>query len=320
MPEPKQFKPTEADRYDEALVNRIKNYSGNILNTYKTGKLKNYVGKGHTGTSDAITNIPFVGPYIAESVGQSSYRSRKLTGKISQKELDIFNQIAELQGAKLAEVARSTFTDAQVERIKTYTPNIADDEKTNVFFALNYKLESQLAQSIRTNPEIRKVLDIAAKRQASVAKTLSKDKVRKTLEDQLIDQISKGDMEPYKEYLTERFLGNPKSVKSGHFSPLVYARDRINNFLRSELGFQDVDENGDLVKKLPNGKTAYYDFAEASDGIQGVDVDDDDETLPGPRSKKYDVVREDLLNDYDKRWFPMRQKQLKEQHLKRFGK
>lgn len=317
MPE-KQFKPTEAEIYNDALVRQLKKFSGNILNTYKSGKLNKYVGEAHTGSS-LLYSIPMVGPSMAEAVGRSSYKSRAQKGTLKPEELTIFNNISELQGAKVADVARSTFTDAQVERIRSYTPNMADDEKTNVYYALAYKLESQLAQSVRTNPEIRRVLDIAAKNQASVAKTINKEKARKNLEDQLIDKLSSGDGESYKKYLTERFLGNPASVKNAHFSPLVYAKERLNNFLREQQGFQDLDEKGQLVKKLPDGRTAYYDIADSTDGIQSVDVDDDDDALPKPRKQKFKEADIDIFKDYRNRWLPQEQEKIKRQQQLRFG-
>lgn len=325
MPE-KPFKPTEQEIYDGEYLKSVRNASSKVLDYYSRGELGKYSGDGYLGGASGLKRVPLVGPGAAKWLAEIGWDRAKMSGgredvEAFNKMLDLKNAISELQTSKVSKIARSTFTDAQVKRIEAFTPDITNDEKTNLFYAIGYRMEAQLADSIRRNPEIKRVLNEKAKAKAAGSdKTVSVVEERKKLEDELIDLIGKGEGANYKEYLTRRFEKNPRGIREGHFSPLVYAGPTINDFLKTQKGYADLDDNGAKVKKLPDGSIVDYDFVDAPEGLQSTDLLGNVKGLPKSLRDEYRDVLEDIEDDYHVKWLPKYKQQIIQQQNQKFGK
>lgn len=264
----KIVKPTDQEQADEQLTKSINNWTKSVFKAAKTigkdGKsnLQRYVGPAYD--VETMRSVPFMGP-LADKMAKEKYQTRKNGGsavgwetwgdkgkptKVSMEEQQVIEQMEELQADKVFQKARSTYTDNQLERVKSYTPNPTNDDNTILNYAITYKMQNDLARFVRRNKSVQATVNQLVDQQykkhmdSGMLTKFSPDMEKRNVENQLIDLIDNIEYKNYSQFLKSKLKGknaDPEDLKDSDFSPAIYGLDTINNFFREKFRNPDLD-------------------------------------------------------------------------------
>lgn len=220
--QPKQYKPTPEETYAAEYIDSAQKWANTVLRANERGALGKYVGKSYS------KGIPI------QFVGDSFYKMRKrgVGGEAPDKdEAAIVEGALNTRFGDVLKKAGTTFTDAVVNKLAQISPNPMDEEPTQLRYAINMMLGTNLEDTVR-----RKYQD-GYKGQKGPLNKAQVDNMIKNI-------VLSKDYNDYEAFLNDRYKGQTADGKKvryrpSDFNPLVYAKPILEQFL-SPLGVEDV--------------------------------------------------------------------------------